>query len=226
MFDVFDVRCSMLDVCVMIRECTIMFREVLCGVGQSSLLRRVLGRSDMVCVGFLLAMGDCKWFESRQLRLGVARYDLGTYGYDWGGGVQCEEVQCSWKRSIAVISHTHVAWPRLAITQFNKPHLALTLLAGPSKYFSGPNPNLTIYMVRCPVSHVRAHGYLLKRDSPPQCGACQTQLTVEHVLLYCPTWNAIRANHSTDTNLLDLFSNVTSRCISDFIKEIGFYRRI
>ena len=28
------------------------------------------------------------------------------------------------------------------------------------------------------------HGYLLKRDSPPQCSACQTQLTVEHVL-YC-----------------------------------------
>ena len=70
------------------------------------------------------------------------------------------------------------------------------------------------------------HGCLLKRDSPPQCGACQTQLTVEHVLLHCPTWNAIRANHFTDTSLLDLFSNVTSRCIVDFIKEIGFYRRI
>ena len=44
------------------------------------------------------------------------------------------------------------------------------------------------------------HGYLLKRDSPPQCSACQTQLTVEHVLLHCPTWNAIRANHFTVTN--------------------------
>ena len=28
------------------------------------------------------------------------------------------------------------------------------------------------------------------------------------------------------TNSLDLFSKVTSRCIVDFIKEIGFYRRI
>ena len=70
------------------------------------------------------------------------------------------------------------------------------------------------------------HGYLLKRDTPPQCSACQTQLTVEHVLLHCPTWNAIRANHFTTTSLLNLFSNVTSRCIVDFIKEIGFYRRI
>ena len=67
------------------------------------------------------------------------------------------------------------------------------------------------------------HGYLLKRDSPPQCSACQTQLTVEHVLLHCPMWNAIRTNHFTATSL---FSNVTSRCIVDFIKEIGFYHRI
>ena len=36
-------------------------------------------------------MGNRKWLESRQLRLGVARYDLGTYGYDWGGRVRCEE---------------------------------------------------------------------------------------------------------------------------------------
>ena len=67
------------------------------------------------------------------------------------------------------------------------------------------------------------HGYLLKRDGPPQC---QTQLTVEHVLLHCPTWNAIRANHFTVTSLLDLFSKVASRCIVDFIKEIGFFRRL
>ena len=70
------------------------------------------------------------------------------------------------------------------------------------------------------------HGHLLKRDNPPQCSACQTQLTVEHVLLHCPTWNAIRANHFTVTNLLDLFNQVTPRCIIDFIKEIGFYHRI
>ena len=70
------------------------------------------------------------------------------------------------------------------------------------------------------------HGYLLKRDSPPQCSACQTQLTVEHVLLHCQTWNAIRANYFTVTNLSELFNTVSSRSIVDFIKEIGFYRRI
>ena len=66
-------------------------------------------------------------------------------------------------------------------------------------------------------------------DSPPHCSACQTQLAVEHVLLRCPTWNAIRVNHFTVTSLLDLFNQVASlhlRCIVDFIKEIGFHRRI
>jgi Zn finger protein HypA/HybF involved in hydrogenase expression len=59
-----------------------------------------------------------------------------------------------------------------------------------------------------------------------QCSACQTQLTIEHVLLLCPTWNAIRINHFTVNNLLDLFNQVTPWCIVDFIKEIGFYRRL
>ena len=53
--------------------------------------------------------------------------------------------------------------------------------------------------------------------------ACQIQFAV---LLHCPAWNAIRANYFTVTSLLDFFSTVTSRCIVDFIKEIGFYRRI
>ena len=62
------------------------------------------------------------------------------------------------------------------------------------------------------------HGHLLKRDSPPHCCACQTQLTVEHVLLRCPTWNAIRVyNNFIVTSLLDLFNQVTPRCIVDFI---------
>ena len=70
------------------------------------------------------------------------------------------------------------------------------------------------------------HGHLLKGDSPPYCNACQTPLTVEHVLLHCQTWNAVRAHHYTVTNLLDLFNQVNPRCIVDFIKAIGFYRRI
>ena len=70
----------------------------------------------MVCVGIILAMGDHKWFESRQSRLGVARYDLGTYGYDWGGRVQCEEVQYGWERSVAdCCGNKSYRWPNAAL---------------------------------------------------------------------------------------------------------------
>ena len=48
-------------------------------------------------------MGDRRWLESRQLRLGVACYDLGTFSYDLGGQVWCEEVQYNWKRSVAIL---------------------------------------------------------------------------------------------------------------------------
>ena len=67
------------------------------------------------------------------------------------------------------------------------------------------------------------HGHLLKRDSQPQCSVCQTQLTVEHVLLHCPMWNAIRVNHFAVTSLLDLFSEVAPRCIISPIMIIRLY---
>jgi hypothetical protein len=35
--------------------------------------------------------------------------------------------------------------------------------------------------------------------------------------------NATRAHHFIVANLLDLFNQVTPRCIVDFIKAIGFY---
>ena len=40
----------------------------------------MLGRSGLG--RYYVSQGDRKWFELRQLRLGVARCDLGTYGYD------------------------------------------------------------------------------------------------------------------------------------------------
>ena len=70
------------------------------------------------------------------------------------------------------------------------------------------------------------HGYLLKRHSPPQCCACQTQLTVEHVLLHCVTWNVIRANYFKVSSLSELFNKIAPQCIIGFLKEIGIYRRI
>ena len=67
---------------------------------------------------------------------------------------------------------------------------------------------------------------MLKRNSPPQCSAAKLNSQLNTYYSCCPTWNAIRAHHFTAANLLDLFNQVTPRCIVDFIKAIGFYCRI
>ena len=50
-------------------------------------------------------------------------------------------------------------------------------------------------------------------------------LTVEHILLNCLDFNLFRQKHFTCT-VADLFSNVPSRAIVDFIKEIGLYHKL
>ena len=107
----------------------------------------------------------------------------------------------------------------------NKLHAIEPTVNETKSYWLPRRDEIIIHRLRIGHTYL-THGYLLKRDSPHECSACQTQLTVEHVLLGCQTWNAIRAKYFTDTSLIDLFSNATSRCIVDFIKEIEFYRRI
>ena len=62
---------------------------------------------------------------------------------------------------------------------------------------------------------------LLEKEDPPECIACQVPLTVEHILLNCVDLMLIRHKYFTCTTLADLFTNVPSRTIVDFIKEIG-----
>jgi hypothetical protein len=63
------------------------------------------------------------------------------------------------------------------------------------------------------------HGHMSKKKNPPQCSACQTQLTVKHVLLLLPTWNAIRNNHFAVTGLLNLFSQVVDKYFFSIVKD-------
>ena len=130
-----------------------------------------------------------------------------------------------------------VYFPLISTHVLNKWQSSLSLETENKLHAIEPTVNITksyrlprrdeIIIHRLRIGHSSlTHGHLLKKESPPQCSACQTQLAVEHVLLHCLAWNAVRANHFTVTNLLDLFSKVTSRCIVDFIKEIGFYCRI
>lgn len=70
------------------------------------------------------------------------------------------------------------------------------------------------------------HGFLLRKEEPPECTGCKQPLTVEHILLNCLDFNIVRPKYFTCTTLADLFSNVPSRAIVDFIKEIGLYHKV
>jgi hypothetical protein len=51
-----------------------------------------------------------------------------------------------------------------------------------------------------------------------------TPLAVKHILLDCTEFKLIRVKYYTCSNLSELFSNVPSRAIIDFIEEIKLYR--
>ena len=70
------------------------------------------------------------------------------------------------------------------------------------------------------------HGFLLRKEDPPECIACQLPLTVKHILLNCIDFILIRQKYFTCTTLAELFSDVPSRTIVDFIKEIGLNHNV
>ena len=70
------------------------------------------------------------------------------------------------------------------------------------------------------------HGFLLRKEDPPECITCQLPLTVEHILLNCLVFTSIRHKYFTCTTMADLFGKVPSRTIVDFIKETGLYHKV
>ena len=77
-----------------------------------------------------------------------------------------------------------------------------------------------IIIHRLRIGHIHlTHGHLLKRESPPQCGSCQVELTVEHILVHCTKFKRIRDNFYSVTSMSELFSKVTLYFIISFIKK-------
>ena len=59
---------------------------------------------------------------------------------------------------------------------------------------------------------------LLLGDDLPECGTCQCPLTVKHILIECVDLNDVRNKHFVVSSMKDLFENVASQNIVDFIK--------
>jgi len=67
---------------------------------------------------------------------------------------------------------------------------------------------------------------LVSGDDQPVCSACQSPLTVEHFLIECVNFAAIRSRYFSASSMKDVFENVNAQRVIDFIKEIYFYQEL
>ena len=65
--------------------------------------------------------------------------------------------------------------------------------------------------------------HLLEGENQPEYQACQSALTVEHILIDCTHLSAVRQRYFRVKTLKQLYEVVDSRNIIAFIKDINFY---
>jgi len=77
---------------------------------------------------------------------------------------------------------------------------------------------------RLRIGHTRlTNFYVLKGENQPVCQACQSSLTVKHILIDCTHLSAVRQGYFRVDTLKELSEIVDSRNIIAFIKDINFY---
>ena len=84
---------------------------------------------------------------------------------------------------------------------------------------------ILIHRLRVGHTHL-THSYLLKKEHLPQCTNCKVPLTIRHILIDCAQYTSQRIKFYTVPTLCDLFKKIPYQKIVDFIKHIGFYRRL
>ena len=70
------------------------------------------------------------------------------------------------------------------------------------------------------------HSFLLRGEEIPWCHACDSSLSVRHILTECTDITAERKRFLNTRNLTSIFRNVSLSCIFQFLKCIGLYHKI
>ena len=84
-----------------------------------------------------------------------------------------------------------------------------------------------IVLTRLKIGHTFfTHSYLLKKEAKPQCKACKCDLTVEHILISCEDVSETRTKYYNVDNMMQLFQEVNTRKIFDYLHEVGIFRRV
>ena len=71
-----------------------------------------------------------------------------------------------------------------------------------------------------------SHSYILRREDPPECTACQEIYSVRHVLIDCIDLGLIRPRFYSVPDMKTLFDTVSVDRIISFVKEINLLSKI
>ena len=82
-------------------------------------------------------------------------------------------------------------------------------------------------ITRCRIGHTRiTHSYILKNEQAPFCIPCNEPFTVKHFLITCVEFNYIRTKYFNVKTIKELFNDIPTQKILDFLKEIGLFNKI
>jgi hypothetical protein len=84
-----------------------------------------------------------------------------------------------------------------------------------------------VVLTRCRICHGRiTHSYLLNNKKRLECIPCNSNYSLKHVLIDCVDVANVRQTFYKVNNLYDLFTNVASDTILNFLQELNVYRKI
>ena len=82
-------------------------------------------------------------------------------------------------------------------------------------------------ITRCRIGHTRIiHSYILKNEQAPFCIPFNEPFTVKHFLITCAEFNYIRTKYFNVKTIKELFNDIPTQKILDYLKEIGLFNKI
>ena len=93
------------------------------------------------------------------------------------------------------------------------------------RFFSRDKEEVVLSRLR--IGHTYfSHSYILRREDPPECTACQEIYSVRHVLIDCIDLGLIRPRFYSVPDMKTLFDTVSVDRIISFVKEINLFSKI
>ena len=70
------------------------------------------------------------------------------------------------------------------------------------------------------------HSFILRQEEAAVCVACNTILTVKHILIECADLLEVRKKYFEQKSLYSFYRNVSPEIFFDFLRAIGVFSQI